>query len=134
MRASAGKAQVGGGVDEAEQGDGHQYLFFRQRRAVLQRSARNGAEQVDGNGLYPQLFQGESKLNALFHRLAHADDAAAANVHACVAGCLQGAQLVFLRVRAAQGGEERGGCFQVAVVAGDAGIVQGAQLFFGQQA
>ena len=36
LRASAGKAQVGGGVDEAEQGDGHQYLFFRQRRAVLQ--------------------------------------------------------------------------------------------------
>ena len=92
------------------------------------------AEQVDGDGLHSQLFQGKGELDTLFHRLTHTDDAAAADVHAYVAGGLQGAQLVFLRVRAAQGGEERGGCFQIAVIACDAGIVQGSQFLFVQQA
>ena len=60
-----------------------------------------GRQEVDGDGLYFQLAQCEGEFDALLHVLAHADDAAAADVHAYVAGGLQGAQLLFLRVRAA---------------------------------
>ena len=44
-----------------------------------------------------QLAQCEGEFDALLHALAHADDAAAADVHAYIAGGLQGAQLLFLR-------------------------------------
>ena len=60
----------------------------------------------------------------------HADDAAAADVHAYIAGGLQGAQLLFLRVRAAQLGKVGGGCLQVAVIAGDACVVQCPHFVF----
>jgi hypothetical protein len=85
LRASAGKAEAGGGVDEAEKGDCYQHLFLRERLPVFQRSTRNGAEQVDRYGLYSQLFQGEGEFDTLFQRFAHTDDAAAANIHACIA-------------------------------------------------
>ena len=91
------------------------------------------AEQVDGDGLHSQLFQGKGELDTLFHRLAHTDDAAAADVHAYVAGGLQGAQLLFLRVRAAQLGKVGGGCLQVAVIAGDACVVQCPHFVFVEQ-
>ena len=65
----------------------------------------SGAQEVDGDGLYFQLAQCEGEFDALLHALAHADDAAAADVHAYIAGGLQGAQLLFLRVRAAQLGK-----------------------------
>ena len=92
-----------------------------------------GLRRLMGMDWYFQLAQCEGEFDALLHALAHADDAAAANVHACVAGCLQGAQLVFLRVRAAQLGEVGGGCLQVAVIAGDACVVQCPHFVFVEQ-
>ena len=93
----------------------------------------DGAQEVDGDGLYFQLAQCEGEFDALLHALAHADDAAAADVHAYIAGGLQGAQLLFLRVRAAQLGKVGGGCLQVAVIAGDACVVQCPHFVFVEQ-
>ena len=88
LGASAGKTEVSGRIDEAEQGDGDQHLFFAQGRLVFQGCSRNGAEQVDGDGLHVQVLQGKGEFDALFHRFAHADDTAATDVHAHVAGSL----------------------------------------------
>lgn len=95
-------------VDEAEEGDGGQYFLLAEWCLPFQRCAGDGAQEVDGDGLYFQLAQCEGEFDALLHALAHADDAAAADVHAYIAGGLQGAQLLFLRVRAAQLGKVGG--------------------------
>ena len=70
-----------------------------------------------------QVFQGKGELDALFHRFAHADDTAATDVHAHVAGGLQGVEFFLLGVCATEMGEVGGSGLQVAMVAGDAGIV-----------
>ena len=43
LRTSSGKTQESRGVDEAEQCDGGQYLFFAQRFLLFQWGAGNGA-------------------------------------------------------------------------------------------
>ena len=133
LRASAGEAQVCRGVDEPEQGDGSQHFLFCQGRLCLQGGSGYGLQQVERYGADLQFFQGEGKLNALRHGFAHADDAAAADVHAYATGGSQCAQLLFLRMRGAQGGEVAWGGLQVAVVACHAGVVQCPQVLFAQQ-
>ena len=133
LRASSGKAEESRRVDEAEEGDGGQYFLLAEWCLPFQRCAGDGAQEVDGDGLYFQLAQCEGEFDALLHALAHTDDAAAADVHAYVAGGLQGAQLLFLRVRAAQLGKVGGGCLQVAVIAGDACVVQCPHFVFVEQ-
>ena len=101
---------------------------------MFERCALDGAEQVHGDGLYTQLAEREGQFDALLHRLAHADDAAATHVHAHAAGCLQRTYLLLLRMRGAEGGEVAGSRFEVAVVASHAGFVQLPQFVFIGQA
>ena len=109
LRAATGEAEEGLGVDEAEEGDGGEHLVIGQRGLMGERCAGDGAEQVDGDGAAAYRFQGEGELDALGHALAHADDAAAADLHPDAAGGLDGAQFLLLGVGGAEGGEVGGG-------------------------
>ena len=109
LRAAAGEAEEGLGVDETEEGDGGEHLVIGQRGLMGERCAGDGAEQVDGDGVAAYLLEGEGELDALGHALAHADDAAATNLHPDAAGGLDGAQFLLLGVGGAEGGEVGGG-------------------------
>ena len=73
LRASSGKAEESCRVDEAEEGDGGQYFLLAEWRLPFQRCAGDGAQEVDGDGLYFQLAQCEGEFDTLLHALAHTD-------------------------------------------------------------
>ena len=70
---------------EPEQRDRLQRLARRERRCVAERRARPRVEQVDRHLARFELGELEREVDALLERLAHAEDAAAAQLHAGVA-------------------------------------------------
>ena len=80
--APAGQAQPRAGQDQPEQRDGLQG-FARAQRLVLRRAGcRAGVEEVDRHLARVELRELEREVDALLERLAHAEDAAAAQLHA----------------------------------------------------
>ena len=67
---------------EPEQRDRLQRLARRERRLVAERRARPRVEQVDRHLARFELGELEREVDALLERLAHAEDAAAAQLHA----------------------------------------------------
>ena len=59
LRAPSGKAQVSRRVNEPEKSHSGQYLFFTERRLMLERSAGYGLQQVDRDGLDVEIAECE---------------------------------------------------------------------------
>ena len=125
--AAAGEAEVGRGVGQAEEGDGPEDVALGEEGEVGEGGAGDGGEDVDGDGADGEVAEGEGEVDAVGLAFAHADDTAGADVHAHAAGGAEGLDLLGLGVGGAEGGEEGGGGFQVAVVARDAGLEEAAQ-------
>ena len=125
--AAAGEAEVGRGVGQAEEGDGTEDVALGEEREVGEGRAGDGGQDVDGDGADAEVAEGEGEVDAVGLAFAHTDDAAGADVHAHTAGGAEGLNLLGLGVGGAEGGEEGGGGFQVAVVARDAGLEEAAQ-------
>ena len=114
---TSGKAQGCPGVDEAEEGDGGQYLLVAQERLVFEGSAGDGGQYINRYGENVQFAQGEGQFDALLQGFAHADDASAAYLQSCLAGGTKGSDFFCLGVRGAEGGEVGWCSLQVAVIA-----------------
>ena len=107
--APAGQAQPRRGQDEPEQRDRLQRLARGERRLPVERRSRTRVEQVDRDLARFQLGELEREVDALLEGLAHAEDAAAAELHARIAGEAGGADAVVVAVgRADRSGTARG--------------------------
>ena len=122
------------GQHEAEDGDGHQYIFVADGGRVFERGARYGAEDVHGYGADTQLLQFEGQLDALLQSLTHADDAARADFEPHLLGRADGLLFLLRGVRGAEFGKVGRGGLEVAVVALHAGLFQLLQLLPLEQA
>src|SRR4029079_1121609 len=77
-----------------------------ERGLIRERSSRPRVEQVDRHFTRIELGQLEREVDALLERLAHTDDAAAAQLHPRVTRELRGCDAVFVRMGGADGGKE----------------------------
>ena len=93
-----------------------------------------GSSRLIGTSHGLELGQLEREVDALFERLAHAEDAAAAQLHARVAGELRGRDAVVVAVRRAHLREHLAARFEVVVVAAHAGGREALGLLGLQQA
>ena len=121
------------GQDEPEQRDRLQRLAWAERRLRVERGARAWVEQVDRHLARFELGELEREVDALLERLAHAEDAAAAQLHARVAGEAGRADPVVVAVRRADRREQLAARFEVVVVAADARGREAIRLFGCQQ-
>ncbi len=119
--------------DQPEQRDGLQRLARREQRAVVERRAGPRVEQVDRHLARRQRRELEGEVDALLERLAHAQDPAAAQLHADFAGQASGGDAVVPRVRRADRGEDLPARLEVVVVAAHAGRREPFRLLARQQ-
>ena len=96
---------------------------------VVERGARARVEQVDRHLARFELGELEREVDALLERLAHAEDAAAAQLHARVAGEARRADPVVVAVRRADRREQLAARFEVVVVAAHARGREPIRLF-----
>ena len=101
---------------------------------MFEGSSRNGAQQIDRDGLYSEFFESKGEFDALLHRFSHADNTSATDVHAYLPCGAQGSELLLLRMGRAKPGKIGRSCFQVAMIAGDTGVIQSTKFIFFQQA
>lgn len=80
------------------------------------------------------LLEEKGHLDALCHRLAHTDNAAATDAEAYLAGGADGFEFLLHRVCCAQGTEVGGGCLYVAVVVFRPAVVKRLQLLAAEEA
>src|SRR4029079_1518725 len=92
-----------------------------ERGLIRERSSRPRVEQVDRHFTRIELGQLEREVDALLERLAHTNDAAAAQLHPRVTRELRGCDAVFVRMGGADGGKELATGFEIVVVATHAG-------------
>ena len=105
---------------EAPARDGFQYLHRRQRREFLERRAGDGVEDVDGADVRADLAQRQREVAAVLARLAHADDAAGANLQAGFLQVADGLDAILVSMRRAGLREEAARAFEVVPVAFEA--------------
>ena len=91
---------------------------------VLVRRAGNRVQHVHRCGLDAEFAEVQAHVDAVFHRLAEAHDASAADFKTCGKGVLQRTNLVVVGVRGAHVGEVPAVSFQVVVEAGEACFFQ----------
>ena len=131
--AAGGQADVGFGVDEAEEGDGPQDVAAVEPGPMFQGRAVNGHEGVDGNGLDAQFSQADGHIQPVFPRFPHADDTAGADAEPFFLSGLDGADAVVIGVGRTDIWEETPRRLDVMMVAGNARFVEAVQLFRRQQ-
>ena len=68
---------------------------------MFERRAVDRIQHVERHGTHAERADFQRHIDAVLHRLAEADDAAAANAEACVLRCLQHRDLVIVFVRSA---------------------------------
>ncbi len=130
---TAGEAEESARIDQAEEGYRGEVFLLCQGGSMLQRSACNGLEYVDGDGVNIYAAEEEGKLYPLLHALAHADNAAAADAHSYPTRCANGVEFLVLGMGAAKGGEEARSCLHIAMVGSDTMIEEDLQLLLGEQ-
>src|SRR6266542_3003657 len=114
---SAGESNPDVGHDEPEQRDRLQGLAGREQRLVVERRAGPRVEQVDGHLARRELGELERKVDALVERLAHAEDPAAAQLHAGVLRELRSLDAVVVCVGRADRRKHLAARLEVVVVA-----------------
>ena len=92
-------------IDESVNGHDAAELVVRELREILVGGAGNRVQHVDRSGFYAELAEVEAHVDAVFHGLAEAHDASAANLEPCGKGVLESANLVVVGVRGAYVGE-----------------------------
>ena len=97
---------------------------------MFEGSSRNGAEQIDRDGLYFEFFESKGEFDALLHRFSHADDTSAADIHSYTAGGGKCGKFLLLCVGGTKLGKIRRSSFQIAMITGNSRFVQGTQFFF----
>ena len=118
--AAAGEPDPRARHHEAEQRDRLERFSRREQRAVAERRARTRVEQVHRNLARFERRELEREVDALLQRLAHAEDAAAAQLHSRVDGEAGGADAVVVGVRRADAREHLATRLEVVVVAAHA--------------
>jgi len=113
------------GVDEAKQGHSGQDFRQGQRLQCSQWCSRNGGENIDRDRGDLKLAQFQGQIDAVRHRLAHADDPAGAERHPGPPRQLEGLNLVRPGVGGADLGEKTLAGFQVAMVAPHSCLIEG---------
>ena len=103
-------------------------LVVRELREVFVRCARDGVQHVHRRGLDAEFAEVEAHVDAVFHGLAKAHDATAADFKTGGKSVLQGSNLVVVGVRGAYVGEVPAVSFQVVVEAGETGFFQLVEL------
>ena len=104
-------------------------LVVRELREVFVRCARDGVQHVHRRGLDAEFAEVEAHVDAVFHGLAKAHDATAADFKTGGKSVLQGSNLVVVGVRGAYVGEVPAVSLQVVMEAGEAGFFQLVELF-----
>ena len=132
--AAGSQADVGFGIDEAEEGDGPQDIATVELGPMFQGRAGNGHEGVDGNGLDAQFGQADGHVQAVFPGFPHADDAAGTDAEPFFLSGLDGADAVVISVGRADVWEETPRRLDIMVITGHARFVEAVQLFRRQQA
>ena len=116
-------------IDETIYGYNAAEFVVRELGQVFVRGAGNRVQHIHRSRLDSEFAEVEAHIDAVFHRLAKAHDASAANFETCGQRVLQGSNLVVVGVRCAHVGEVPAISFQVVVEAGETGFFQLVELF-----
>ena len=132
--AAGSQADVGFGIDEAEEGNGPQDIAAVELSPMFQGRTGDGHEGVDGNGLDAQFSQADGHVQAVFPGFPHADDTAGTDAEPFFLSGLDGADAIVIGVGRADVREETPRRLDVVVITGDPRFVEAVQLFRRKQA
>lgn len=93
-----------------------------------------GLSRLIGMDCTPSSLRVKANSMRLFHRFSPADNTSATDVPAYLPCGAQGSELLLLRMGRAKPGKIGRSCFQVAMIAGDTGVIQSTKFIFFQQA
>ena len=108
-------------------------FVVREFRKILVGRARDGIQHIHRRGLDAELAEIEAHVDAVFHGLAEAHDAAAADFKACGKGVLECTDFVVIGVRGAYVRKMPAVSFQVVVEAGEACLLELVELLAVQE-
>ncbi len=133
QRPTACKPDVGLRIDDPEEGESPQDVVRLERRHVFERRAGDRIQDVDRDRPHAQFPQGESHLDPLFGRLAHADDPTGAKPEPHLARPPERLPFLVYRMGRTEA-REIGRCrLDVAVVGADSGLFEAMELLAVEQ-